>query len=276
MRNVRPRQDLELPSIEELGVDLLVTSRTQRRLALARPYLGLACYILAVCFKLWWLTPIIVFAIFVAVVTVTHDVVHHSLGLNRRQTEWALFLMGVVLLESGHAYRTTHVQHHRSFPAEEEQDPEGYPAHLRLWGAIFYGPVFLYRLWWWAFQRSRKRPGQRIWMIGEELVLVCMLTCGLLLWHITPGILLYALLALMGSWVYPLLTVYLPHKDYGDNPLTQTHTLRGRVIPALFLELTYHLEHHLYPQVPSHNLPELARRLDPFFKQAGVHYWYVL
>jgi beta-carotene hydroxylase len=42
------------------------------------------------------------------------------------------------------------------------------------------------------------------------------------------------------------------------------------VIPAVFLELTYHLEHHLYPQVPSHRLAELARRLDPFFERAGV------
>jgi beta-carotene hydroxylase len=27
--------------------------------------------------------------------------------------------------------------------------------------------------------------------------------------------------------------------------LTQTSSLRGRLVPALFLELTYHLEHHL-------------------------------
>jgi beta-carotene hydroxylase len=52
--------------------------------------------------------------------------------------------------------------------------------------------------------------------------------------------------------------------------LTQTRTLRGRIIPAIFLELTYHLEHHLYPQVPSHRLPELARRLDPYLQRAGV------
>jgi L-lactate dehydrogenase (cytochrome) len=82
-------------------------------------------------------------------------------------------------------------------------------------------------------------------------------------------------LVITGSWVYPLLTVHLPHKDYGDTPLTQTHTLRGRLIPALFLELTYHLEHHLYPQVPSHRLPELSRRLEPFFRQADVRPWRV-
>jgi beta-carotene hydroxylase len=83
-------------------------------------------------------------------------------------------------------------------------------------------------------------------------------------------VLLYAVLAVVGSWVYPLLTVHLPHHGYGPTPLTQTSSLRGRFLPALFLELTYHLEHHLYPVVPSHHLPELSRRLEPFFRQAGV------
>jgi beta-carotene hydroxylase len=142
-------------------------------------------------------------------------------------------------------------------------------------GAIFYGPVFLARLWWWAFQRNRQRPGQRTWLIIEGLLPWIVVVSGILAWNTIPAILVYAVLAIVGSWVYPLLTVYLPYKDFGDSPLTQAHTLRGRIIPALFLELTYHLEHHLYLQVPSHHLAELARRLDPFFKESGVQYWYV-
>ncbi len=263
-----------IPSIDELGIDLLITTRQQRWIALVRPLLGIILYVLAASFRQWWLAPVIVFLIFVAVVTVTHDVVHRSLGLNERQTEWALFLMGAILMESGHAYRTTHVQHHRYFPADD--DPEGYPAKISMLGAIFYGPIFLYRLWWWAFQRNKLRSGQRAWMIAEALVPPIVVVSGILLWKTTPALLLYAILAIVGSWVYPLLTVYLPHKDYGETPLTQTHTLRGRIIPLIFLELTYHLEHHLYPQIPSHNLAELARRLDPFFKAAGVQFWHVI
>jgi beta-carotene hydroxylase len=93
---------------------------------------------------------------------------------------------------------------------------------------------------------------------------------GLALAPLTQAVLVYAMLAFVGSWVYPLLTVHLPHHDYGDTPLTQTSSLRGRIIPALFLELTYHLEHHLYPAVPSHNLSKLSLRLDPFLKANGV------
>lgn len=260
--------DRPIPRIEELGTDLLVTTPSQRWIALVRPLIGLSMYILVASLGLWWLTPIISFFIFVAVVTVTHDIVHGSLGLKRRQTDWALFLMGAILLESGHAYRTTHMQHHRIFPGDD--DPEGYPAKISLVGAVLYGPIFLYRLWWWAYHRNKRRLVQRFWLLVEAGLPLSAVISGILLWKMTPAVLVYAVLAIVGSWVYPLLTVHLPHKNYGDTPLTQTHTLRGRIIPALFLELTYHLEHHLYPQVPSHHLAELARRLDPFFQEAGV------
>jgi beta-carotene hydroxylase len=233
-----------------------------------RPFIGLAAYAVAAWLGWWWATPVIVFLIFVAVVTVTHDVVHGSLGLSPRQTEWALFLFGAMLLESGHAYRLTHLQHHRAFPGPD--DPEGDPARLSFWGAALYGPCFLPRLWWWAYRRSSSWGGARGWLLAEASWALAVPAAGILLWSWTPALLVYAILVVIGSWVYPLLTVYLPHHSYGSTPLTQTSSLRGRLVPALFLELTYHLEHHLYPSVPSHHLPELARRLDPFFQEHGV------
>lgn len=254
------------PALDDLGPDLLTTRPRQRRLALARPAIGVAAYVLAAASGLWWLTPFIMFGIFVAVVTVTHDVVHRSIGLGPRASEWALFLSGVTLLESGHAYRATHLQHHRAFPSAADDDPEGYPAHISLLGAACFGPVFLVRLWWWAFRRGQ----QRGWLLVEAAMPVLLLAAGIALLPVTPMLLWYVAMAVVGSWVYPLLTVYLPHHDFGDTPLTQTRTLRGRVIPAVFLELTYHLEHHLYPQVPSHHLAELGRRLDPFLAASGV------
>ena len=252
------------PSLAELGADLLETTRRQRLIALSRPYLGVLAFAVAAWLRWWWLTPLAVFGIFVAVVTVTHDVVHRTVGLSARAANWALFATGLVLLESGHAYRATHTQHHRLFPHPD--DPEGYPASLSMIGAICYGPVFLARLWWWSYRRGRDRG----WLLVEAAVPIAALASGILAWPYTPGVLVYALMAIAGSWVYPLLTVYLPHHDYGETPLTQTRTLRGRIIPAIFLELTYHLEHHLYPQVPSHHLPELARRLEGYLAANNV------
>ena len=251
-----------------MAADLLGTTRRARNLALARPFAGV-CGFAAMWWRgWWWATPPVMFGIFVAVVTVTHDIVHRSLGLSDRATEWALFLLGLVLMESGHAYRITHLQHHRVFPGDG--DPEGYPARLSLLGAVMYGPVFLVRLWCWAWRRSRSHARQRAWLAIEASGPLAALVIGGTLLSSTRAVLAYAVMAIAGSWVYPLLTVYLPHHGYGDSPLTQTRTLRGRIVPAIFLELTYHLEHHLYPKVPSHHLATLARRLDPFLEEAGV------
>jgi beta-carotene hydroxylase len=257
-----------LPRLSDLGPDLVVTTRRQRIITLTRPAIGVAAFAVLAALGWWWLTPLATFGIFVAVVTATHDVVHRGLGLGRRSTDWALLLLGLVLLESGHAYSATHTQHHRRFP--NPADPEGYPANLSLIGAVCYGPVFLVRLWTWAFRQARGHAAQRAWLVIEGCAPVLALGGGVALLPLTPALLCYAVLAIAGSWVYPLLTVYLPHHGYGPTPLTQTRTLRGRLVPALFLELTYHLEHHLYPQVPSHHLPELARRLQPTFTAAGV------
>ncbi|WP_394825880.1 fatty acid desaturase family protein [Pendulispora albinea] len=260
-----------LPTISRLGRDLLETRSSQRWRTLARPFGLLGLYAVAYRMGWWFATPAIVFLVFVAIVTSAHDVVHGSLGLGRRGTEWALFALGAVLLASGHSYRTSHLQHHRVFPGPD--DPEGDPARMTFWGAVRHGPSFLPRLWYWAWKRSCGR--ERRWLLAEALWAALVLFAGIALWPATHAVLVYAAMVHSGAWVFPLLTVHLPHRDYGETPLTQTHTLRGRIVPALFLELTYHLEHHLYPQVPSHNLAKLSRRLDPVFREAGVVPWRV-
>ena len=178
-----------------------------------------------------------------------------------------------MLLESGHAYRMTHLQHHRLFPSHD--DPEGYPAHLCFLGAVLLrtgvpGAAVVVGL---PARRGRPRPARLA--AGRGGVPPSSPIAGVLLWPVTPALLVYAVMAIVGSWVYPLLTVYLPHHDYGDEPLTQTRTLRGRLIPAMFLELTYHLEHHLYPPGPQPPPRRTGPRLDPLFEKAGVETWRV-
>src|SRR5262249_39463773 len=199
---VTVRSDPPLPRLDELGSDLRITTPFQRWLALARPLIGLFAFSLAVHSGLWWLTPGIVFLIFVAVVTVTHDVVHNTLGLSPRETDWALFAMGAVLLESGHAYRATHLRHHHAFPGPD--DPEGDPARWGFWRAVLHGPIFLPRLWWWAFRKSRPGCGQRRWLLVEAAWPASVIVCGLLLMPVTSAVIVYAALAIVGSWVYPL------------------------------------------------------------------------
>lgn len=260
-----------LPSLADLGTELTTTTRWQRWLTLSRPFAAIALYV-GVAKAGWWpLAPIAVFLVFVAVVTATHDVVHRALGLSRRATDRWLFILGAMLGASGHSYRATHLQHHRVFPGAD--DPEGEPARMTFWQAVIHGPLFLPKLWVWSFQRSKKI--ERRWLLAEASVAPIAILVGVAVWpgSIWPGsfgLLAYVVMVLNGSWVFPLLTVHLPHRDYGDTRLTQTHTVRDPIVSRLFLELTYHLEHHLYPQVPTHHLAELGDRLEPFLRDQGV------
>ena len=152
-------------TLEALGSESAGDHAAPASTRAGRPFLGVAAFAMAAYAGLWWLTPFLVFLIFVAVVTVTHDVVHGSLGLSRRQTEWALFALGAVLLESGHAYRATHLRHHQVFPGPD--DPEGDPARMSLLQAILWGPLFLPRLWYWSYTRSKPGSGMRRWLVAE-------------------------------------------------------------------------------------------------------------
>jgi beta-carotene hydroxylase len=87
-------------------------------------------------------------------------------------------------------------------------------------------------------------------------------------WTIAP--VAYAALMILGSWLFPFITSYIPHDPSGETELRRTRLFRGRILSIVALEHLYHLEHHLYPQVPHDNWPELARRLDPYFARAGL------
>lgn len=254
-----------LPPLATLGHDLLTTTPTRRWFSLLRPFVMCALYWVFAALGWWPLAVLAVMLLFITIVATAHDLVHQSLDLPPRLNDVLLSLVGMLVFESGHAYQISHLHHHRRFP--HDGDPEGDPARMSFWRAVLEGPVFLFRLWGWAWNVA---PRQRRWLAWEAAWFVAGVLGGLWIWPVFPALLVYVLLVIAGSWVYPVATVHLPHDIHGKNALFQTRTLRGRYIPALFLELTYHLEHHLYPSVPSHHYAELSQRLEPHLQEAGV------
>ena len=55
--------------------------------------------------------------------------------------------------------------------------------------------------------------------------------------------------------------VWTVHHDCDDHP-AGARTQRGRLGNLLFMGMFFHVEHHLYPRVPTCRLPRLAARLD--------------
>jgi beta-carotene hydroxylase len=251
------------PGVRDLGADLLHVSAARRALVVVRPFVACLGY-WACATHGWWLPAIssLVAMMFLTYTSSSHDYVHRTLGLPRAANEVLLAATELLGLRSGHAFRLTHLHHHRRFPHAD--DVEAHAASRGFFHALVAGPGHQTRLLCWAWRHGTH--ADRAWIAAETAVVVGVLALA----SIVRPLAWYALLVSVGAWLYPLATVWWPHRPAGDSPLVHTRAFRGRVVPALFLQHTYHLEHHLYPMVASVNWRALARRLDRHLARAGV------
>jgi beta-carotene hydroxylase len=255
-----------LPALDELGTDLLHVNPLRRAATLLMPFACVTLYILFAWLRLWPLAIVaLMYLSFATYGSISHDLVHRTLGLSRRSNEALLTVIELLAFRSGHAYRLAHLHHHARFPHDD--DIEGAAAKMSFLRTLAEGMIFQPRMMLWAALRhGRSHPIVLAEIVmGLGLLMACFATIP-----VTPIFAVYAVLMIMGSWVIPLATSYVPHNPAGQTALTQTKLFRGKVASIIAMEHLYHLEHHLYPRVPHHNWPKLARRLDPYFKVAGV------
>ena len=254
------------PPIAELGTDLLRITPLQRWATAATPFACVAAYA-AFAHVRWWPAAVacLMYLSFVTYGSISHDLVHRTLGLPRRWNEALLTLTELLAFRSGHAYRLVHLHHHARFPHDD--DIEGAAARMSLLRTLWEGVIFQPKI----MVSAVAKHGRTHRLVMVEIASAVLLLAGCFAaWPWSPAPALYAVLMVMGGWAIPLATSYLPHNAEGRSALTQTKLFRGRVASVIALEHLYHLEHHLYPMVPHHNWPRLARRLDPYFKSAGV------
>jgi beta-carotene hydroxylase len=255
-----------MPTLHELGNDLLRVTPLRRLITLLLPFMAMGCYVLFAWLHWWPLAIVSVMALsFITYGSSSHDLVHRTLGLPHRVNDFLLSLIELFSLRSGTAYRLSHLHHHHHLLARD--DVEGSVAHGSLMGAIASGPTMQIRLWLWAWAKHAEvRPALLLEATGIAVMIVG--AAAALRW--SPAPLVYVALVVAGSWVFPLATVYIPHDAHGQTPLTRTRLFRGTFLRLIAFDHLYHLEHHLYPAVPHHHWKALADRLDPHFERAGV------
>jgi beta-carotene hydroxylase len=246
-----------VPPLRELGDDLLCTTPLRRAATLALPFLCTAAYFVCAARGWWPLAVLAVMALsFFTYGSTSHDLVHRTLGLRRWANDLLLSATELLTLRSGHAYQMAHLYHHAQFP--DADDVEGAAARMSFWRALVEGPIYQLRIWPWAF------------ILAEGAACAATFVASVALLRVTPVFFVYAALAIMGSWIFPLITAHLQHFPEERNALFQTRTFRGLGARIIAADHLYHLEHHLYPAVPHQHWPRLAERLDPYFAKAGV------
>jgi beta-carotene hydroxylase len=257
---------LSPPSLNDLGLDLLSVSQVRRSLTIGLPFVLTAAYFLFAAAGWWSAAVLAVMALcFVTYGSSSHDLVHHTLHLPRQWNDSWLSVIELLSLRSGTAYRLSHLHHHRHLL--DGDDIEGAAAHGSLWRAFASGPTMQLRLWRWAW---RAHPEARIRLAIEASGVVLLTAAAIAATPYTVAPLIYAALVVAGSWVFPVVTVYIPHDARGTTPLSKTVLFRGCLARLVAFDHLYHLEHHLYPAVPHHHWRSLAVRLDPYFRSAGV------
>lgn len=248
----------------------LTPAETGRELTLSLPWLALSL-LLAVqarSLPVLWLPALgCSFMMFLTGLRQVHNAHHYALGIGRRATEWFLFAMSVVMLGSMHAVKFNHLRHHKL--CMTEGDVEAASARMRGWQAIAFGPVFPLLLHWTAFRKGD--AATRRWVVAE-LVANAAWIAAVLLWLEVEALRYHVIVMGVAQCLTAFFAVWTVHHDTGAAPFP-ARTQRGRLKNLLSYAMFLHVEHHLYPQVPTCHLPMLAARLDramPALAQAMV------
>jgi fatty acid desaturase len=184
----------------------------------------------------------------------SHGAQHFSMGISRVAHHLVLFTLSVLMMTSMHAVQTSHLNHHRH--CLEEQDHEGSVAKLRWWQALAAGPLFVVRMHQAAWRIAS--PQNRKWMGAELIAIAIVGACALSLVP-APAFGVHVAAMGIGECFTAFFAVWIVHHDCEER---SGRTQRGEWINRLSYNMFFHMEHHLYPAVPTAHLHHLAARLD--------------
>ncbi len=228
-------------------------------LAISVPWLAaeLVFNHLAVTSHFAWIAGSLVcsFYLFLTGLRQTHNAHHYALGLSKRGTEWAMYALSLVMMSSMHAIQVTHLHHHKH--CLDDEDVEATTAKLSWLKAILIGPRFITGLHYHALRLAKRK--QRSWILFELASLVVYTALVWLVLDVTALKVHWALMVLgqFGTGFFAVWTVH-----HGCDAERIARTQRGWMKNLISYDMFFHLEHHLFPAVPTRRLPELAKRLD--------------
>ncbi len=207
----------------------------------------------------------------------THEAVHGTLAKNKA-LNWLLgAVCAMPVLQNCAAYRVLHLRHHRHLG--EEGDPDHYANYTQWtwlvftmhWLRLLVGyPVYVTAIPVLGFRHGTGRD--------RALILVEMAATGVLAWLAMTFV---PAAWLIHAWLVPMLFINTMVNIRGMSQHTllehATDEIRGtrsiltsRLVRFFMCNENYHLEHHLHPGVPWHELPKLHASLKPELVRRGA------
>jgi fatty acid desaturase len=196
------------------------------------------------------------FFFFLCGLRVVHNAYHYAMGISRLATEWVMFCLSVMMLSSMHALQQTHIHHHTHCMGDD--DVEAASASMKAWQAILYGPRFYIMIQKKGIELAN--PRQRRWIWAEYAAMAVWVPLALFVLDVS--ILKYhVIVMLVGQCLTAFFAVWTVHHDC-DRSHFIARTLRSPIKSVIAFDMFFHVEHHLFPSVPTCHLNELSRRLD--------------
>ncbi|HEY8020325.1 MAG TPA: fatty acid desaturase [Thermoanaerobaculia bacterium] len=203
----------------------------------------------------------------------SHEGHHHLLFRRPGANHLANVLLCVPLLHAPTAYRVLHERHHWHLGGPGDPDEyRNYTSDRRLlwamhWmrltlGTLVYMPLIPVVAW------RRAEPADRRRIAAEYAGMASV--WGLVFAFIPLSVLLQTwLLPGVAVGYFSAVRALAQHALTGDEPLLASRSVRsGRLVSFLLLNENLHLEHHLFPEVPSYHLPGLRALLRPHLSRA--------
>ena len=248
-------RDPRLQSLEWRDLTRVNRGQVASELLLSLPWLAGSLYLASQ--RLYDPALALSFTFFLAGLRQVHGACHYSVGVSRTASEWVLFVLSVIMLGSMHAVQVNHLRHHKY--CLEEGDVEAMSARLSGWRALLSGPAFPLRL-----HRAALRYGsrsQRRWIrveLGANAIWIAAVF-GILN---VPALRYHVMVMAIGQCLTGFFAVWTVHHGCEPSPHRFARTMRGAWANFLTMHMFFHVEHHLFPRVPTCHLPKLAERLD--------------
>ena len=241
-----------LANIEWQDLRQLSLGETVYNIFLSLPFLLLSWWS---AWQGWWLLALVAtFFFFTAALRQAHDCYHRTLGVSKVATELMLFLLSITMLCSTHAIRHTHLNHHR-VPLGDS-DVEGNWARLPWYQAILGGGLFSIAIQWFGLTHGSR--SNRILVAFDMLLIFAVIASAFITMH--PVLMYHVLVMILANTMVGFFAVWSVH--HGCDDMVYARSERHLLINVLTFNLLYHIEHHLFPAVPTNHLPRLAKRLD--------------
>jgi fatty acid desaturase len=252
--------------------------------------LGSSGYLWGRNLECWWiaLPALVIYGFSLAsMFAAMHECAHRTAFASNRANDWGSWLAGVLSFYNSTFYRRYHKWHHR-YTQIPGKDPELEDVKPTNWREYFLEISGWY--WWTGKLRTHFRiaSGQvegypyisesarsEVIQSMRLQLLVYAVAIALSIAFQQPWFVLYWLLPLAVG--QPILRLILLSEHTGcshdDNYLTNTRTtLTLWPIQFLMWNMPFHAEHHFYPSIPFHALPDAHEKLAPHFAHVDPGY----